>query len=205
MVKFFLLVWRACPGYGFVKHTFTAWGLMSLASDSRSLLARIGSRRPDFSGRQRKIRSSNDAARLLLERIGGREQGRLVQLWRNWSMVMGPDLAGLAIPLGSRKRVLIVGGEDNMAMQELTYQIPEMLERANAFMDAEHFDKIELRLLLGREALDTLIADADVPTGPRPKPLPPRPKRLGELLGQFDPESPVGRCYATYVRMFAQS
>ena len=171
-----------------------------------SLFARIGGRKPDYAGRQREVCPVADAAQNVLERLGGRNQARLVQLWLNWSMVMGPDLACIAIPLGSRKQVLIVGGEDNMAMQELTYQVPEMLERANAFMDAEHFDKVELRLLLGREALDARIAAADVASGPRPRALPPRPGHLGHLGGlggAIDPDSPVGRCYAAYVRLFA--
>lgn len=168
------------------------------------LFARIGSRKPDYNGKDKGVRASQEAVRALLEKLGGKEQAQLTRLWGNWNMVMGPDLAALAIPLGSRKRVLLVGGEDNMAMQELMYQIPEMLERVNAFMDSEYFAQVEVRLLLGREALDARLARAEQAAAPRPTAsLPPRPERLGGLLGQLDPESPVGRCYAAYLRMYA--
>lgn len=166
------------------------------------LFSRIGGRRPDFRGKFRETRPADIAARDVLERLGGRQKSHLVQLWVNWSMVMGADIAALAIPLGSRKSVLLVGGEDTMAMQELSYQVPEMLERANAFMDEDYFDKVELRLLMGKTALDTAVRELDVPeTLPR-RLLPPRPERLGELMGLFDPESPVAQCYAAYVRMY---
>ena len=117
-------------------------------------------------------------------------------------MVMGADIAPIAIPLGSRDSVLLIGGEDTMAMQELSYCIPEILERANAFMDEPYFDKVELRLLLGETALDERIRATTAPTIVPPKTLPPRPDNLGGLFGKLDPESAVGRCYAAYVRMY---
>jgi hypothetical protein len=168
------------------------------------LFARIGGRRPDRAGKRRAMHSLAEAALAALERLGGAEQGRLTRLWRNWRMVMGPDLADLAIPLGTRKRVLLVGGEDAMALQELSFHIPDMLERANAFMDAERFDKIELRLTPGLETRARLTG-ADVPSGFRPAPLPPRPADLGGLTDLLPPDSPIGRCYAAYLRLFSQS
>ena len=106
-------------------------------------------------------------------------------------MVMGPEIAALARPLGHRESRLLVGGEDNLALQELIYHTPEMLERANAFMDGEVFSRVELHLLEGRTPLDERVSRELV-----------RPEHLGTLLGRLDPASPVGRCYQAYLRMF---
>lgn len=127
----------------------------------------------------------------------GREprQDHLEQLWKNWSMVMGPDLAPLAHPLGHRDGLLLVGGEDHFILQELTYATPEILERVNAFMDEPFFQKVELHLLFGKTPLNLTRA-----TRVAPPPPPPRPARLGGL--RLDPASPVARCYEAYVRCF---
>jgi hypothetical protein len=170
--------------------------------DRARLFARIGGRLPDRAGKRRAMSSLAEAARSALERLGGADQGRLVQLWRHWRTVMGPDLADLAIPLGTRKRVLLVGGEDTLAIQELSYQVPEMLERVNAFMTEDQFDKVELRLAPGNENPAAGLTGTDVPAGFGPRPLPPRPADLGGL--RLPPGSPVERCYAAYLRLFAQ-
>ena len=65
----------------------------------------------------------------------------LTQLWKNWEVVMGPDIAALAHPLGHRNGILLVGGDDSCAMQELSYAAPEILERVNAFMNEDYFHK----------------------------------------------------------------
>ena len=108
---------------------------------------------------------------------------------------MGPDIAALAHPLGHRKDILLVGGEDSCAMQELSYAVPEILERVNAFMDEDYFHKVELHLLLGKESLRR-VDITPVPVIPPP----PRPPRLGAL--KLPPDSPVAACYAAYVRCF---
>lgn len=127
----------------------------------------------------------------------GRETrpAHLDQLWKNWSMVMGPDLAPLAQALGHRDGVLLVGGEDHLVLQELTYATPEILERVNAFMDEPFFQRVELHLLFGKTPLNLITATAV----PAPPPLT-RPPRLGGL--NLDPASPVGRCYQAYLRCF---
>lgn len=126
----------------------------------------------------------------------------LVELWRNWSMVMGPDLAPLALPLGRRNEVLIVGGEDNLCLQELSFQTPEILERVNAFMDAPPhapvFRRVELRLVMGQRPLHL---PPDIQSRERFRPPPPRPARLGGHLSEMREDSPVARCYAAYLRM----
>jgi hypothetical protein len=117
-------------------------------------------------------------------------------------MVMGPDLCHLAVPVGAHGRVLLVGGEDNMSMQELVFQIPEMLERVNAFMDAPYFERVEVRLLSAQE-LDACLATPRPPVRIPPEPAPCGPSGLEELQGRFDPDSPVGRYFAAYLRMIA--
>ena len=77
----------------------------------------------------------------VLSALGNGEKVMQVRLWQNWEMVMGPDIAPLAWPLGARNDILIVGGEDNLALQELSFMTPEILERVNAFMDAPVFDR----------------------------------------------------------------
>jgi len=138
----------------------------------------------------------------LLQRTGAGTGFKLAQLWRNWDMVMGEELRLLAIPLGHRKTTLIIGAEDNMAQQELTYYTYEIIERVNAFLDEPFFDRVQVDLLMGKPALDEL----NMPSIERYIPaLPPRPARLGNLLGKLDPASPVTRCYEKYVRMFDEA
>lgn len=119
----------------------------------------------------------------------------LTQLWKNWEIVMGPDIAALAHPLGHRNGILLIGGDDSCAMQELSYAVPEILERVNAFMNEEYFHKVELHLLLGKESLRRV----DI-TQPPSLPPPPRPPRLGKL--KLPPDSPIAACYEAYVRLF---
>ena len=121
-------------------------------------------------------------------------QGLLGQLWKNWNVVMGP-LAELAHPLGHRNNILLIGGDDPCAMQELSYATPELLERANAFMNEEFFLRVELHLLMGQTSLRR-VDITDVP----PPPPPQRPPRLGSL--RISPDSPVAACYQAYLRCF---
>ena len=123
------------------------------------------------------------------------QHGMLMQLWKNWEVVMGPDIAAMAHPMGHRNDILLVGGDDSCALQELSYAVPEILERVNAFMNEEYFHKVELHLLMGKDSLNQV----DV-TQPPTLPPPPRPPRLGGL--KLPPDSPVAACYAAYVRCF---
>lgn len=125
----------------------------------------------------------------------------LEQLWKNWGMVMGQEISLLARPLGHREGILLVGGEDNPVLQELSYYAPEMLDRANAFMGEEFFHKVELYLLEGRVPLDEKLIRAR----PVPREVPRRPEHLGTLTDSLDPHSPVGRCYRAYLHMFEEN
>ena len=158
--------------------------------------------RKRFAGRDLDKRSSKTTP--LSEGLGGwlaahgmkPQQAMLEQLWRNWEVVMGPDLANVAHPVGHRNGILLIGGDDPCAMQELSYAVPEILERVNAFMDEEFFHKVELHLLMGRRHSLRRVDITEVP----PPPPPPRPPRLGAL--KLPPDSPLAAAYEAYVRMF---
>ena len=130
----------------------------------------------------------------VLSALGNGEKLMQVRLWQNWEMVMGPDIAPLAWPLGARNDILIVGGEDNLALQELSFMTPEILERVNAFMDAPVFDRVELRLVMGDRPLDQM---PDIQPSTRVRPAPPRPRasaRTSRCRGPAYGCSPPGIC-----------
>jgi len=149
--------------------------------------------------RVKKTLSAGEGLDALVRRMGknGIDDNQMLrQLWMNWDMVMGDELAALAFPLGHRKDILLVGGEDNLVLQELSFQAEEILERANAFMGTPTFMKVELHLSLGRTPL-TAIPDITPSTRPA-LPL----KKPDGLTGtlRFAPDSPVGRFYEACLR-----
>lgn len=157
-----------------------------------------------------------------------RKSRNLVELWRHWAMVMGEELAGLAFPLGQKDEVLLIGAEDNLALQELSFFSAEILCRVNAFLEEPVFASVQLSLLQGRATLDSLPLlqnDAGEQDGgeafgaiqnmgqnmtqnmaqrmsPRIPVAAPAKGSLGFL--DLDPASPLGRCYARYVERFGK-
>lgn len=138
----------------------------------------------------------------VLAALGNGEKAMQTRLWQNWDMVMGPELAALAWPLAVRGTTLVIGGEDNLALQELSFMTPEILERANAFMAAPAFEKVALELVMGRRPLDQ---PPDMQPQVRVREAPPMPPGLGGPLHEMRPDSPVTRCYLAYLRMFGLS
>lgn len=120
---------------------------------------------------------------------------RLAMLWPRWREVLG-DAAPYARPLGHRRSILLLGVDDPIAMQECQYDAPLVLERVNAFLRQQIFDKVQFDLLQGKTPLDAVPGTA--PAFWRPPP--PRIARLGGL--SLDPNTAVGRSYAAYVRQF---
>ncbi|MDR1243272.1 MAG: DUF721 domain-containing protein [Deltaproteobacteria bacterium] len=150
-------------------------------------------------GRLYKTVSLQDALEFFFARHPDRANFHLAHLWENWNMVMGEYLGKTARPLGARDRTLLVGADDNMLMHELSFYTQEILSRANAFMREEYFTKVRFSLLQDRVPLyppPPRHKSAQAPDG-RPK-----PENLGKLSGVFDPESPIGRAYASYVKSF---
>ena len=146
--------------------------------------------------REKRLRAAGEAMEAFLAQRGGRERRRLCALWNDWDLVLGP-LASLALPLGQESGVLLLGAEDSMALQEISLQGPEILDRVNAFMDSPFFLKVRGVLIQRR-----LPLNRKPPARTLPPPAPARPPRLGGL--SLPPDSPAGRCYAAYVAMFRE-
>ena len=144
--------------------------------------------------RVRRLFSAREAVERLLRRYP--DKVRLARLWWNWGMVMGPELAPLAWPLGECKRVLLVGGEDSMVMQELVMLRDEILERANAFMDERFFTDVHVSLSLGKRPLDGLTSPI---VRRRARKI--LPKLDGSALRGVNPDSPAARCYAAFCEL----
>ncbi len=134
----------------------------------------------------------------VLERLGDKNTSVLYQLWQNWKMAMGPQLAEIAIPLGHRHSILIIGGEDNLVLQELAFQTEEILERANAFMDAPYFTKVELRLIFGKTPLTA--PPAIQPSIRRTEP-PQKPEGLLGNVKNINANTPEGRAYLACLKL----
>jgi len=151
--------------------------------------------------------SSSELVDNFLSRHPKGKASTLVELWRHWEMVMGAGLASLAFPLGTRGDVLLIGAENNFALQELSFLSSEILERANAFMEKEFFSKVEFGLLQGRATLDTALPriDEENETAYLPVHRPvskPAPGALGKL--DIVGDSPLGKIYWKYVKRFGR-
>ena len=153
--------------------------------------------RPDRSNRTVSVRK---AMPKLLDKLDGTGGMALVRLWRAWDEIMG-EMAPMARPLGHRGTRLVLAAEDPMVMQEAHYLAPLMLGKINAFLGHEVFDKVTFELLNGRVPLDGAIR----PEAPEPPRKLKKPEKLGSLDKELDPDSPVGRCYRAYQKMFDDS
>lgn len=130
---------------------------------------------------------------------------RLVQLWKEWPQIVGPDVAELAHPVGHKEGALLLAAEDSVAAQQLSYYAPELLERVNAFFGEEVFDKVRFELLDGRAPLDGNQA-GQAPSVPEPRRAAAfTPPHVGGLMDRADPETAAGRCYLAYVRRFKEA
>ncbi|QGY40412.1 DUF721 domain-containing protein [Pseudodesulfovibrio cashew] len=150
-------------------------------------------------GRANRVVSTRDALPRFLDKLDTTGGMALIRLWEAWGDLMG-EMASVARPLGHRGRRLILAAEDPMVMQEAQFLAPMILEIVNGFLGQEIFDKVVFELLNGRTPLDGAIR--------REAPEPPRklkkPEKLGGLDEDLDPDSPLGRCYRAYRRMFEE-
>lgn len=164
-------------------------------------------RRMQHPGRESRHRRLDEALLFrLLSRYDKKGGLRLVRLWREWENVVGPDVAELARPMGHKDATLLLNADDPVAAQQLSYYIPEILERVNAFFGELVFDKVRFELLDGKVPLGLHGDPGDLSArdeGPRPREgRPAMPGPLGGLVDKVDPESAVGHCYLAYVRRF---
>lgn len=157
-------------------------------------------RRLQHPGRESRHRRVDETLIMrLLSRYDKKGGLGLVRLWKSWEDVVGPEVAELARPLGHKEGTLVLCAQDSIAAQQLSYYVPELLERVNAFFGKEVFDKVRFELLDGRVPLGLQSAEAP----PRQVLRPQKPSNLGGLIGTIDPESAVGRTYMAYVRHFS--
>ena len=152
------------------------------------------------SARKRRTESVETLAQRFLESLsamaGCPEQFKLVELWRNWQVVMGEEISSLCLPLGHREHRLDLGTEDSMAMQELLYMEHEIVQRANAFLETPFFNDVKVTLLGERSGLAGVHGERE--TRPRAPQLPRMAK--GTWLKEMDPDSAIARCYRAYCR-----
>ncbi len=128
------------------------------------------------------------------------EQMDIARLWRSWPEIVGPNLSGMAKPLGRRKEHLVVGVTDSVAMQELRFYAQDILDRIEHFLGHQPFDKVTVELIKGRTCLDGVHLEHSWVL-PEPK----IPQNVGEL-GPYLPEgSAIRSCYEAYVRALADS
>lgn len=154
-----------------------------------------------FNRRSRTLTPSSELTRQFLTRlanmVGCPEQAVLVELWRNWPVIMGEEIGDFCLPLGHKGKRLEVGCEDSMAMQELQFRHDEILERANSFMESDFFNDLKISLVLGRKTL-WQTGNQELAEAKKPNLYP--GAAVGTWLDTMDPESPIARCYRAYCR-----
>lgn len=161
-----------------------------------------------YKWKMRRCEGAFSIGELLETFLAAHPKGRaedLTQLWQHWPIVMGAEIAALAHPLGTRGDILLIGAEDNAAMQELAFMTEEILERANAFLERSRLTAVHLSLLQGRKGLNREIAPVPENLTGSEQPFRaanPAPGPLGQL--ELDPASPVGRVYWKYVKRFGK-
>lgn len=138
----------------------------------------------------------------LLTAMGGNPvRSRLAALWENWEKALGAELAALAPPAGSKNRVLLIYAEDAMQMQEQVYISEEILAAVNSYLQCEYFEEVRSSIL------ETPAQKAEVKNKPEETPanLEKRGCPLhGKFLANMDPDSPVARCYAQFLKLYGK-
>ncbi len=143
------------------------------------------------------LTQASKAVDVLFSALGGAEKLQLLALWEHWAFAVGAEVAELGVPLGHTDATLLIGVDDSMALQELSMQTPDILERVNAFLDAPLFSRVRVILRQNQRPLTEKRPPRSTRT---PSTMPPPPPRLGKLV--FSPDSPIADCYAAYVQAF---
>lgn len=130
----------------------------------------------------------------LLASMGGtRERSLLAGLWANWTRAVGEDFANIAVPLGSRGRVLVLAAASAIQMQELHFLGDELLERVNSYLGTNYFESVRPGLAESGKFCPIAAAPAEERRAPGCC-----PGLSGEYLGFMDRSSPVAACYARF-------
>lgn len=136
--------------------------------------------------------------RFLRTGLGADLPFRLVLLWRHWDEIVGEEVASLGRPLGRRKTTLRIGVEDVMAMQELTFYAPAILEAVHGYLEEPVFETVQGELLGDRHGLDA--ERLDIPDEGKPI----RPTKLGGLMDRFEANPTIAESYRKYVEFFKE-
>ncbi|GAB6887916.1 hypothetical protein JCM13304A_14140 [Desulfothermus okinawensis JCM 13304] len=137
----------------------------------------------------------------IIDQKGGTEKFALIRLWKNWEHVLGENLAKLAKPLGTNKKTLIIGVEDSLLMQELTFFTPDILKKINEFLGYEPFDKIIYKLLEDKTPLDRILVEEKSLNRRKKIKI---PSEVGNLKKSISKKSPVYRAYIKYLELIQQ-
>jgi hypothetical protein len=122
----------------------------------------------------------------------------VARIWRSWPDIIGSRLAEMARPLGRRRDALIIGVEDSLVMQELTYFSEEIRERIGEFLGWQPFDKVKFELLEDRTPLNEVQVRHEARL---PEQHLPDEEEVGSLLDVLPSNSSFRSCYEAYVRM----
>lgn len=112
---------------------------------------------------------------------------------------MGPETARMVKPLGRRNSTLILGAQDSIVIQEISFLSDRIIELINSFCGSDFFDKVRVELLKGRTPLDRELVKKTFSSAPLKK-----PENLGSLKKTMEQDSPVARCYSRYIQFFGQ-
>ncbi len=123
-------------------------------------------------------------------------QKKLCLLYEHWEMTLGEELASMAFPIGHRNKILLIAGENSVAMNELNYSQEEILDRVHAFLEEEYFESVELHLLQDKMPLNQ-IPDTKF----KIEHILVRPENLGNLNL---PEGKVRDAYLHYLSLFEE-
>lgn len=127
----------------------------------------------------------------------GREMD-VARIWRSWPEIIGPRLAEMARPLGRRRGALIIGVEDSLVMQELTFFSEQIRERVGDFLGWQPFDKVKFELLEDRTPLNEVQVRHEARL---PEQHLPEEGEVGALLDVLPSDTTFRSCYEAYLRM----
>ncbi|MFN2267710.1 MAG: DUF721 domain-containing protein [Desulfonatronovibrio sp.] len=120
-----------------------------------------------------------------------------INICNRWDQIVGTEIAALVKPLGQKNKTLILGAQDSIIIQEITFASQQIIDMINDFCGSDIFDKLRVELLKGRTPLDRKLVHKPHIALPVKK-----PRQLGNLMGFMSEDSPVARCYSRYVDFF---
>lgn len=126
-------------------------------------------------------------------------QDILRDLWNNWDMVCPEEIISLISPYSCKGRVLYLGAENPVDLQEIRMYYAELLERINVFLASygleNYFERLEFSLLHGKKSLLEREAIPQHITNV----YPPRPKNYGQKI-DFHGNKSLERCYEAFCK-----